>query len=80
MTAFSRALLAILPAWRSLVDHRLPLWGFMTRRGSGIGRAQILRAELRCAVCDWQAACRQRLARGRHKPGRRCPNAAILRR
>lgn len=80
MSPFYRALISVLPAWRSLAAHDLPLWTFIKRRKLVPVRAEALRAEFRCALCGWQAQCRQLIARGRTKPGYRCPNAKLLRR
>ena len=80
MTPFHRALIGILPAWRSLVRRELPMWGVIRRRRLTPARDAALRAEFRCALCDWQEDCRQLLAGGRAKPGYRCPNARLLRR
>ncbi len=80
MSPFYRALISILPAWRTLASHDLPLWTFVKRRRLAPARNQALRAEFRCAMCDWQSQCKALIARGRTKPGYRCPNAELLRR
>jgi hypothetical protein len=80
MTPFYRALIGILPAWRALASHDLPLWAFIKRRRLSPGRDEALLAEFRCALCDSQTECRALISRGRTKPGSGCPNAAFLRR
>lgn len=80
MSPFYRALISILPAWRTLASHDLPLWIFIKRRKLSPERNEALRAEFRCAMCDWQSQCKGLIARGRTKPGYRCPNAELLRR
>jgi hypothetical protein len=80
MTPFYRALIGILPAWRSLASRDLPLWTFLRRRRLTPARDEALLAEFRCALCDSQAECKARISRGRTRPGSGCPNAALLRR
>ena len=80
MTPFYRALIGIVPAWRTLARRDLPLWTFIKRRRLSPARNAVLLAQFRCALCDSQTGCKARISRGRITPGSACPNAALLRR
>lgn len=80
MTPFYRALIGIVPAWRTLARRELPLWTFLKRRRLSPARNEALLAEFRCALCESQTECKARISRGRITPGSGCPNAALLRR
>lgn len=78
MTSFARALLGILPAWRRLGGHRLPVWGFLKRRGARVERLEALQAGLRCEMCDSKTQCIRRLAAGSDAPMPGCPNLELF--
>ena len=77
MTTFARALVGILPAWRRLGRPDLPLWAFLGPRPR-LQRVEMLRAELRCEMCDLQAHCKRRIAAGAFTPPKSCPNADLF--
>ena len=72
------ALMAVLPAWRRLAGHRLPVWRFLGRRGVDLERPAALQAEIRCALCASQAKCQHLLAAGAEALPASCPNAALF--
>lgn len=77
--ALGGALVGVLPAWRRLMGGAtdLPVWGFLRRRGIGLGTIPVLQAELRCEVCDAKVQCRRLLAQGESVPAD-CPNAELF--
>jgi hypothetical protein len=77
MTPFARASFGVLPAWRPLRDRRLPLWAFLSPH-TRLPRAESLRADLRCRLCDSHARCRRRIAVGASTPRNGCPNAELF--
>ena len=79
-SAMVGALIAVLPAWRSLMAARpeLPVWGFLRRRGATLERGAALHAELRCGVCGARAQCAQLLASGESQPVPGCFNAELF--
>lgn len=77
--ALGGALVGVLPAWRRLMGGAadLPIWGFLRRRGIGLGAIPVLQAELRCEVCDAKEQCRRLFAEGAGVPAQ-CPNAELF--
>src|SRR5512138_2261426 len=66
-------------------ENDLPLWGFLARRGmrpqaarAALGEETMRLAEMRCAACGAQPACRKRLRWGKASPVDDCPNAALF--
>ena len=76
--ALGAGLMAVLPAWRRLAGHGLPVWRFLGRRGVDLERPAALQAEIRCALCASQAKCQHLLAAGAEAPPASCPNAALF--
>ncbi len=78
--AIAGLLVGILPDWRKLVGHRLPIHAFLRRQGAQVDdRDALVRAEMRCAVCEASAQCERRLAAGADSPLAGCPNSELLR-
>jgi len=79
-SALVGALIAVLPAWRSLMAARpeLPVWGFLRRRGVTLERGAALHAEMRCGICGSRAQCMRLLAAGDHQPVPGCLNSELF--
>jgi hypothetical protein len=79
-SALVGALIAVLPAWRSLMAARpeLPVWGFLRRRGVTLERAAALHAEMRCGVCGSRAQCMRLLAARDDQPVPGCLNSELF--
>ena len=73
------ALASVMPTWQRLRGgHDLPVWTFLRRRESSVGRVAALQAELRCETCNAKLRCKQALADGADAPPAECPNGALL--
>lgn len=76
--AIAGLLIGILPDWRRMIGHRLPVQGFLRRQGARVDGRAVLHAEMGCAMCDAQSKCERRLAAGADSPVAGCPNSALL--
>ena len=78
--ALGGALIAVLPPWRNMMQHRahLPVWAFLGRRDTRLERIAALQAELRCETCDSKEQCRRLLAAGASVPVAGCPNEGLF--
>lgn len=73
------ALISVMPAWHGMRGGRdLPVWAFLRRRDSSIGRVAALQAELRCESCNAKLRCKQLLADGAVTPPAECANGALF--
>ena len=73
------ALASVMPVWSAMRGgHALPVWGFLRRRGSSLGRVAALQAELRCETCQAKLRCKQLVADGATQPAAQCPNGALF--
>lgn len=79
-SALLGALIAVLPAWRSLMaaSPELPVWGFLRRRGVTLERGAALHAEIRCGMCGSRVQCARLLAAGEHQPVAGCYNSELV--
>jgi len=79
-SALIGALIAVLPAWRSLMAARagLPVWAFLRRGGAVLEGDDALQAEMRCAMCGSRAQCARLLAAGEQQPVAGCPNSELF--
>ena len=76
--ALAGLLIGILPDWRRMIGHRLPIQGFLRRQGARLDGRAVVHAEMGCAMCDAKAQCEQRLAAGADSPVAGCPNSELL--
>jgi len=79
-SALIGALIAVLPAWRSLMaaSAGLPVWAFLRRGGAVLEGGDALQAEMRCAMCGSRAQCARLLAAGEQQPVAGCPNSELF--
>jgi len=79
-SALIGALIAVLPAWRSLMAARagLPVWAFLRRGGAVLEGDDALQAEIRCGMCGSRAQCARLLAAGEQQPVAGCPNSELF--
>lgn len=78
--AFAGLLIGTLPLWRQMITdrRRLPVWLFLRHQDASLDSRAALDAEIRCAVCNEQAGCLQRLKAGSANPPENCPNAPLF--
>jgi hypothetical protein len=76
--ALAGLLIGVLPDWRRMVGHRLPIDAFLRRQGARVDGRAALHAEIRCAMCGAKAQCEQRLGAGARSPIAGCPNSELL--